>query len=830
MLSPFGAWRVFDRGMPSGGGTPESPVLYAQNFETDRSADFNDTMTHYSGEEYPEDDYPAWLGTSGGGAMAFGGGDDFISSRYIDVDAYEGMVPEIYWVMDKNDIGGDGYITDNLVLRLKFSYLNAGGSEISNDYLGAPDYAGVFYPDALPAGTATLRIYFERRVNLTNRMPMVIYFLQVRDVTEGAVSPIPSSPLRLPWPWPVLAATGETISKNYGGTFDGAVSTVGVGDAPANLGLSAAGKSITFTPTEAVSPAEPCYITAQNGDTQGLAPAQIYVMAEDVSAMSLRALVHTMKMEAGHALVVDPVYYVEGGLWPYSVSITSAPSWMDEHSNGVLTGVASGTGAQTSVVATVTDALGDTIEVTVPVEIISISRASPTALNTGGDLKVLSGVHENEDEGVGPKVFQLADGETYTSGNWFKVNRGMGNPVIFMGPDTGMAYIDPGMLNQCHGLWFEGNITFLRTTLPSGNVQSSLSERTDNDWGFSALNSVYWPTNGEPRSHNRWTGVTFEGYETDLSNETGWMITLDGEGNLQYDAGGTLPTTGPESRGVYRGGIELSTLGVAQDCEIKSSAHPIRLSGPQSLAFNNRLSRTRVDNIRIHGADGCAVIGNRNAQSGTDTRTNCRSDEHQDHIQSVNDNDTGAGLRCVFVDNFLIDLGWVGVQAIQLNMGSAGSYDDDGDPRGNAYDWMLKRNVMTASLSNGVNPQGFIASMSDNMIVTDPETFDLDNATYAITRRDGNSMVNISNNVLTNISADTSVSAWTLSGNLVFAGPEATDLGATSITDIFPNINTVCTYNDPREAVENGAPASEARFYRNNSAGYTQGAAWLTTG
>ncbi|MFW2543960.1 hypothetical protein ACN2XU_15060 [Primorskyibacter sp. 2E107] len=814
-------------------------LIYALDLDTNASAGWQGGDVRYHPDaRYAGDDYPGWLGTTEAGAISFGGGQTFGSYRYRDFAARKGQVFEVYWVLDKpTTFEGEQYKFDYLTMpRLEFFWFDAAGREIGErEVLYQPTNVGVYTSLAAPSAAATFRVQLRRRnVASSGTAPFVLYYLQLRDVTDGSVSPYPCDPERLPWPWAFQSVIGESRSLDFRDSFAGSeVSRITLDSAPAKSGISVSGTTASFAPTGTIETAEyACFGAVTAKGARSLGPVRIPVLADHCDPMTTwdeeGIAIPTIHVEAGQKLVVDPQFFMKGGVWPITASFTSMPAWLRDVGNGVLEGEASGeAGAQTKVVAVLTDAIGAQITVTIPVEIFSVDRANPTEIAAAsGTIADATGITYG---GAGPEVFRLVDGDTYDLGNLYGLVRNADAPVIIMGPTSGMAYINPGIMNRAHGIWFEGNITFRRTSLPSGDL-SDLAVRTAPDFGYQNWMVGSWTAaQGVPRCFNRYTGVTFQGYETDLSNETGWRLTLDENGGLQDDPSGKLPTTGPASRGVYGGGIEVGNLGIVQGCRFVSCAFGVMAKGKMSGLFDLTFEKTRVDHIRIHGAQGLVVTNCRAGHDGSAPRTNSVGSEHQDAVQSA-DAGNGCGERVAVLDCFFVDVGWYRVQAIQMNMGGGGSYSATDHPSRNAYDWIFRRNVITASEPNAFNPQGFIGELSENVLIGDPESRGLENATYAQTRRDKASGVVLTNNILTTLTDDTSNSAWTLSGNLVLAGACASDMGAVSVADIFPNLGSSTIYNDPREAVANGMAADTARFWRDDASGYTQGPAWLNRG
>lgn len=813
-------------------------VLYQQDFTTDRTADFGgDAMTHFPGAEFQVSGFTGWLGTTGGGAMAWGFSDPTITSRQIEVAVIPGQEIEIYWVYDlPTSFDGSSYTVTGVTPRFYAEYLNSSGTVLSSVTLSTPDKAGFYIMAAAPTGATTARIRFQRRATSTEAAPMVIYYAQINEISASGATPVPQNPPRLPWPLPLMGGVGESISYDYADAFTTAIDEIEIVSAPAGLGATVSGTVLTLTPTEEFpasavfgnTPQE-IFIRGMKGATPSLGAQQVLAYAETFPAMSLRPI-ETIYLEDGHFQVVDPIYWVKGGVWPLRSTITAKPAWLTTNPNGVLDGFATGAvGPQTSVQATVTDNAGNTIAVTVPIEIVAIDRTSPTVIAAAdGDIKTATGVTAAAPTGG---VFRLVDGDTYELGNWFRVNLPANDPIIIMGPETGTAYINPGFIGQGHGVWIEGNIEFRRTALPTptADLETNLGLRTGSDWGTSEMKEVYWAEFGEPRSFTRFKGVTFRGFETDLSNETTWRIRDNGSG-IFYDFGdpptGALPTTGPEAIGIYRGGLELSTMSLCQDSVFEACAHPMRIVGPMAGFARNSATKTRVDNVRVQGGDGSVV-----ADNIFSIRTNCKQDEHQDGVQSTSTPQGPCGERVVIKDNFMVDEGWVLVQFLQMNMGSAGSFDYPDDPRLVANDWYFARNVGTATENNAFNPQATLGIMEDNLLVGDPDSNGFTGGgTSVIVRREGSSKIVASRNVFGTLSADTSRSAWTLDGNLIFNGGDATSLGGLTFLDIFPNMATPATYADPREAVKNGAAANTARFWRDDTSGFTQGPNWLSDG
>lgn len=825
---------------------PGDDILYQQDYTTDRSGDFSGPMTHYPDAQYTGGGFPGWLGVGQPGAMAFGAGEAFNSSRNLDdIAVTPGQLLEVYWLTDTpGTLDGVSYTGTGLVRRLRFKFYTAAGVGMTEGetYLSAPARAGVWQSPPVPAGAAFLRVTLERRSS-AGTAPFVLHYLKCRNITVSGASPIAQTPSRLPFPWALLAPVGGTITYDYAGAFTGDVDRIEIASAPAGLGATVDGTELSLTATENIATGQPIYLRAFRGATQSLGSLMVYAMAATFNPLALRTI-NSIYLEAGHDQIIDPQYYVTGGAWPLKTTITQKPAWMKTHANGVLTGKCTGSaGAHPSVIATITDAVGATIEVTIPIIQVAYSRAGATVL-PAGELKALTGATTG---GVAPVVFRLTAGATYDVGTWFKTNRNPDAPIIIMGPTSGMAYINPGQFDQCHGLWLEGNITFLRAEMPTRTysvpvftkdgsgalspasptqflqddlydaagalLTRALDVRTACDFGFGTLKEDYWLTDGEPRSFTRFKGVSVEGFETDLSHETGWQVLDDGAGGYVYGSGGTVPTSGPAAITCYRGGLQLGTMGIAQDCTMIACAHPMRASGSQVGFFNNKLSKTRVDLARNEGARGVAFIGNRSGYDSVQSRVNCRASEHQDGVQST-DGGYGCGARVVIEDNFFVDLYWNGTQWVQLNMGSSGSYDANADPRRSALDWVISRNVGAVPLINGINFQGYIGSVEDNLIVSDPSgSLGILNPGAANVRRDSASMVSLKRNILTYLGSDQAFSPWDVEGNVVLTGPAATSGAAALMAAMFPNINENCPYNDPREAVAAGQPANTARFW-----------------
>jgi hypothetical protein len=801
--------------------------IYVNDFASNRSADF-DAPTAWSHIAQAYDENDASLGADSVGAMYFGQGQTGIIQQSI-TRAVSGNEVEIYWLMQGVDHAASG-ATGTPTLRTYVEWLNFSGdlvgvrsANISNQDTGVNSYVAT-----KPAGATQLRIIFERRTDL---WALTLYKLQILDVTASGQTPVLRA--ERPYQFSVLTSEGVATELDFASSFDPPITALEIVSSPANYRATTRGSVLVLNPLDGIalpqSAAEGLEDTLQvrgirNG-MQTFAVIQFFAYAQEATPLRLKTTPPTILLEDGHAQVVGPVSYVAGGTEPYTCIVTQKPAWLDQGPNGLLAGIASGSGVQQSVVATVTDGQGQSVTVTVPITIGSIDRAAPQVITpalAGNNLWGAISLNQ-----TGPTVVQLTDGIYTAMGNIFEVGRDHDKPVIIMGPATGEARIrNVVVLNRSFGIWFE-KVVFERVDLTGIDNTNSLSDRSRPDMRSKTLISEidHFPI---PPSFNRWTNCLSRGFVTDLTNETEigsngdadvWFTREGENGEPIYASTGTLPTTGRWATTAYGAGFNLQGFGIIQDTHVEGSVFPFSLAGPCVGLFNTSANQTRTDQLRFEQAFDCVVHGHRVGDRATDVPfLNSKQSEHQDMMQSIANSGRSVGHRVWVKDLFMNGMQQPGVQGIQLNMGSAGSYDDQDPPNLWAVDWLIEDSLFVVTLVNALNAPGFLGEIRRCAFLPDPT---LSNpltglSTNKIRLQEASSAI-MSDSLLSDFALDGAPrNPWTLVGNLVL------EENASIVPTLLPNIYTAPTFNDPRLGV-----ASEARFYRDPAIA-PQGPSWLS--
>jgi len=770
--------------------TGQAIIVYDQSFTTDRSADFlapaPASLVHASGAVFADDVT---------GAMVFGTYGANFETAVIRSAWTVGRIAEVYNIAVISGSGGNS-------MTRTVSFKNAGGTTLATYNLPSTN-AGQFNTPAAPPNTAFCDVSFILRgLNNTSAVTprkITIHYVGVADVTDSG--PSPNYTARLPQSW---ADYGYTDRANppvdFAMSFTGPITHYSYEGPEVH---SWAGSVLTITPNAVVSPSVKRRVRAHNGALASRGFSSLWVNVQAAApTISLNPAVimpTVFRVEVNRPIaVMDPAYYVTGGAKPFTYSVVSGkPSWVTVEDFGTAWGIAPAT-AQTlsNMTIRVTDARGQFVDVVFPIEVIATRSRTPYAtIAPTLDLKTAIGANK-----LAGRVFQLQAG-TYAMGNWYQFFQGTPeDPMIIrgVGPTTIMS--GQSTFNGSGGVLFE-NMRFTRLTAPEKESDATLSFRKSFDM------TIY--------------DCEIEAYQQTLTR-----------GDIDAVAA-TNPYQTADMFVYSGGGIHVSGVRCTMD---KCTVSKVREGVTANIGAGLCIARSVVsdigdDGINIAQSEGVVIVNCRAAgYSGNHQET-----EHRDCSQSHGDH-LPVPKRVVLQNNFYSGKGIPHLQGwFFTNAGQAGRADWRLDDAMNG--WRVRDCIVLSGSNYGLSFSGmYDAQFSRIVAINHPDytggligTIDHKLASKA-------SITGAVYESLTGGAQDTYLGNWSHLVTLTASVQTVGGGGATAYATIFPNwANTGLAYEDPREAVANGQPASAARFWINPAGAWSLAnpniaPSWLRTG
>ena len=600
------------------------------------------------------------------------------------------------------------------------------------------------------------------------------------DISESG--PVPTKLRNSKAWWIEEGYDGEAMpSVDLAGLFDGTVDGY--------IATSTNGQSVAFagsvaTVTGGSTPGtDEVQISALNGTVPSIGTVDLDI--DNLGTASTFQL-STTKTAQDQTLEVDwgmyPLRlarYLEGGVYPYTYSVVSKPAWMTLD-GGLLWGTAPSSAAATQTVTIrATDVAGSTVDVSFDVTVIAARSRAGSTLADGSSLRTAIAAASAGD------VIVLNPAFSYDmSGSGFS-SFPQDNPVYVVGAGATVSGVsDWG--NQ-DGVVFE-NITFVKLTQPATDSTAVV--------GFSTSDYL------------RFHDCTFTGYTETLPQPLAskWLnadpVTYWG-------------------RGLVFGGQRC----VAQNCTFAKCYEGFAAEYAEHGFYSCTTDDFRDDGFILTKCGGVIVHDHKVGAFGG----NYTAQDHRDIFQFFANN---GRLADVVIDTFFgTSDGTPDVQGVNWDHDN---WSSTTKKRTDAYENMIFRDVfMLASNYNGISFER-VADGAMERVVMLPFPGSPKSPGF-VHRRPSN--MDISNCIYEKLAGDAhdgSFGDWahliTLSNN------EDIQTTGTAYTDIFPNWNnTGLAYEDPRDAVANGAAASAARFWIDPVGAWSLahpdiGPMWLRTG
>lgn len=762
-----------------------SAILYSSDFLSD-----DRTQQDTAAASLVHDPAISHPNVAGNGAMVFGAaGEAWASSSWrVDVDPLRDVLLVAAWNHSRNTAGLTGFVY--------FQYRDASDNVLETESFQVVDGNTLHIFQPTPHVDADhIRISLQIVGNNVDPNPtrLALCGLYVYDVTGIAGVPVPSGSqphfyaeqgyVGTPMPAIDVAAmfTGTDGSTIYGYA----------GPEPHSWN----GSQLTITPAAETSGGwsdgtVTREITARNGTLTEVDTADLTIRVDADPALLTALSIPTQRIELGKPMV--PIYWeshISGGAWPITVEVLSTPSWVNSEPNGLLVSPEADTIETTSAQVRLTDAKGDVVTLTFPLEVIAVrDRTADHVVPDGSDLAVFIAAR-----GLG-LVYELTPGNSYTWGNMYglAIAGDSLNPTIIRG--SAMTDVGGLSLDECYGMTFE-NLRFGRSAEPSTRYVFTVTCKP------------------ETTSDIIFNDCEFEAFEKVIDPDevgAGWLTT--------------------DAFAYYGSGLSLSQRSIAVNCLATKCYEGFGLTGSEAGLYNCESRAVRDDGAIMNIGRGQVIHDHTIRGFGG----NYTSSDHRDLLQAFNDNKANSALRMegMFGSCF-------GPQGLSEAQGV--HIDHDGWDRVDRtfsrtitaiYNGVYIRNsvFLGGQQTQGLMMERMIAEVDRAVVLSHPDHPNTSSDMNTRIRRA--SEVQISNSIyhgLDIIQPDNSTVMVTNSVDMDAAG-------APAYTDIFPNWNnTGLSYEDPCDAVANGQPASAARFWIDPASAWSIanpliGPSWLRDG
>lgn len=695
-----------------------------------------------------------------------------------------------YQVLLRTSLVGSGSNTEDTVLRLYD--LNTNTEVWSSGDIGTGTHVL-----ALPVqpGTGPLRLRFDGRIRGTvnGTRQYLLREFGIWDITDSGGFPqkTPQNPQFWVEPLYVDTASREIDFEPY---FTGNVTGYQYeGPEPHSWN----GGRLTITPTQSTDSKTERLVRARNGALESIDAQTLRIEVRDVNPLTNRNADVAHTLETGRPFSFSMIRQIYGGVYPHSYQVLSKPHWITAESNGHLWGYAPATPQpEEAIVVRTTDFAGDTIDTTIPITVIA-----PFDTSTAVDVPSGNVCDFLRNYSGSARAFRLRESDTYTWGNGHACCiQPMDDPYILFGETPAATVVGPVNLNNCTGLICKG---FKATrSIASSNSKAARSSKMVN------MNSC---------QHMRFYDMQFRGNRLSISDGAGGLIPAEDAGD--WENGEDIITMG----------VGLTLRGdwsIAHNCTFEDFYAGINVSfGPHSGVFECLSTHWGIDGITIDTTHGCIVQG----CTFRDPIGNYTTSTHRDVFQTFANN-TPMPTGFCFVENFGSVSGVDQIQGHLLDLDGFAATPER--PRGGSnYRHVHRDNIVLASTDgHGFECERFYDGVFERMIVL-PHPDVSRQAIFNMRRR---SQIALSDSILNGFGG-ADYDAW----QHLLTITNVTDMsqpGAPAITEIFPNWNTEgLAYENPREAVADGQPASAARFWIDPASAWgaanpNVGPAWLRTG